>query len=93
MELLVLILGALFMAELTKENRDGLASKKFVFEKERRYPIHDRSHGANALARVSQHGTPAEKKRVKAKVCAEYPDMKSCKKKKKNKSKYKEPLG
>lgn len=39
------------------------------------YPIPDRSHAANALARVSQHGSPAEKKAVRAKVHKKYPDM------------------
>ena len=39
------------------------------------YPIPDRKHAANALSRVSQHGTPAEKKAVRAKVKAKYPDM------------------
>lgn len=39
------------------------------------YPIPDRSHGQNALARVSQHGTPAEKKRVRAAVHRKFPAM------------------
>ena len=39
------------------------------------YPIPDRSHAQNALARVSQHGTSAEKRAVRAKVHAKYPDM------------------
>jgi hypothetical protein len=39
------------------------------------YPIPDRSHAQNALSRVSQYGTPAEKKAVRAKVKAKYPDM------------------
>jgi len=36
------------------------------------YPIPDRSHAQNALARVSQHGSPAEKKAVRAKVRAKF---------------------
>ena len=43
------------------------------------YPIHDREHGSNALARVEQHGTPAEKATVRAKVKAKYPDLPSSK--------------
>ena len=39
------------------------------------YPIPDRAHAQNALARVSQHGSPAEKKAVRAKVHKKYPDM------------------
>ena len=39
------------------------------------YPIPDRSHAANALSRVSQFGSSAEKAAVRAKVHAKYPDM------------------
>ncbi|MDE2096319.1 MAG: hypothetical protein KGL39_03670 [Patescibacteria group bacterium] len=39
------------------------------------YPIPDKSHARNALARVSQHGTPAEKAKVRAKVHAKYPGI------------------
>jgi hypothetical protein len=39
------------------------------------YPIPDRAHAQNALARVSQHGSPAEKAKVRAKVHAKYPTM------------------
>jgi hypothetical protein len=39
----------------------------------RRYPIEDKSHARNALARVSQHGTSAEKATVRRKVHAKYP--------------------
>jgi len=41
------------------------------------YPINTRARGANALVRVEQNGTPAEKKTVRAKVKAEYPDLPS----------------
>jgi hypothetical protein len=33
------------------------------------------SHARNALARVSQHGTPAEKKQVRAAVAKKYPGI------------------
>jgi hypothetical protein len=39
------------------------------------YPIPDKAHARNALARVSQHGSPAEKKAVRAKVHKKYPDI------------------
>jgi hypothetical protein len=32
------------------------------------YPMPDKAHARNALARVAQHGTPAEKKAVRAKA-------------------------
>jgi hypothetical protein len=44
------------------------------------YPIPDRAHAQNALARVSQHGSPTEKAQVRAKVKAKYPDMGEAKK-------------
>ena len=43
------------------------------------YPIQDRAHGANALARVEQNGTPAEKAKVRAAVKRKYPDLPSSK--------------
>lgn len=39
------------------------------------YPIPDEPHARNALARVSQHGSSAEKAEVRAKVHAKYPDI------------------
>ena len=39
------------------------------------YPINDASHARNALARVSQHGSPEEKKRVRAAVHRKFPDI------------------
>lgn len=39
------------------------------------YPIPDASHARNALARVSQHGSPAEKAAVRAKVRAKFPGI------------------
>jgi hypothetical protein len=43
------------------------------------YPINTRARGANALARVAQFGTPAEKAKVRAAVRAKYPDLPSSK--------------
>ena len=39
------------------------------------YPIPDKSHARNALARVSQHGSTEEKAKVRAKVHAKFPDI------------------
>lgn len=39
------------------------------------YPIADKAHARNALARVSQHGSPAEKAEVRAKVKAKFPGI------------------
>lgn len=39
------------------------------------YPIPDASHARNALARVSQHGTPEEKAAVRRKVHEKFPNI------------------
>jgi len=56
------------MAKLTSRGRKKIKAKNFALGKEKKYPIHDRTHAANALARVAQHGTPSEKARVKRAV-------------------------
>lgn len=68
------------MAKLTGKARKKLPSGDFAEPGKRAYPINDRSHAANALARVSQFGTPAEKKAVRAAVAKKYPGMGSKKK-------------
>lgn len=67
------------MAKLSSRRRKRLPKKSFALPGKRAYPIHDRRHAANALSRVSQHGTPSQKKTVRAKVCARYPSLPSCK--------------
>ena len=39
------------------------------------YPIHDLPHARNALARVSQHGSPEEIAQVRSKVYSKYPAL------------------
>jgi len=53
---------------LSGRQRKSLPGSQFVFKKDRRYPISDKAHARNALARVSQHGTSDEKARVRAAV-------------------------
>ena len=64
------------MVKLTYQQRKRLKASSFVYPKERKYPIHDLAHARNALARVAQHGTPAEKRRVRAAVYKKYPSLK-----------------
>lgn len=45
-------------------------------ESKGKYPIPDERHARNALARVSQHGTPAERAAVRSKVYSKYPGLK-----------------
>lgn len=66
-------------ATLTSKKRKSLPSTAFVFPKDRRYPIHDKSHAANALARSK--GTKDEAK-VHAAVCRKFPSLPACKKSK-----------
>lgn len=62
------------MAKLTAKGRGRIAPKNFALPGER-YPIEDASHARNALSRVAQNGTPAEKATVRAKVHAKYPGI------------------
>lgn len=60
--------------ELTAKSRNALPDESFALPG-RRYPIHDARHARNALARVAQHGTPAEQAAVRAKVAKRYPGI------------------
>ena len=62
------------MAKLTTEERNDLPNSTFALPG-RRYPIPDESHARNALARVSQNGTPEEKERVRAAVKRKFKAM------------------
>lgn len=62
------------MSALTAKQRKKLPSGDFAIPPNR-YPIHDEAHARNALARVAQHGTPAEQARVKAAVKRRYPQI------------------
>lgn len=62
------------MAKLTARTRKAIPSGEFAL-KGRRYPIEDRSHARNALARVSQFGTSGEKSKVRRAVARKYPSM------------------
>jgi len=62
------------VSKLTPTARSKLSAKTFALSG-RRYPINDPNHARNALARVSQHGTPAEKATVRGKVHAKFPGI------------------
>lgn len=63
------------MAKLTTSERNNLSKSDFAEPSKRAYPIQDKSHARNALARVSQHGSPSEKKQVRAAVHSKYADI------------------
>jgi hypothetical protein len=63
------------MAKLSYKARQDLPTSYFAIPEDRAYPIEDESHARNALARVSQHGSPDQKKRVRGKVHRDYPGI------------------
>ena len=64
------------MAKLSSASRKRMSSKSFAIPSKRAYPINDKAHAKAALARVAQHGTPAQKKQVRAAVTKKYPSLK-----------------
>lgn len=58
------------------KNRDKLKNSSFALPEEEKYPIPDIEHARNALARVAQHGSASEKKKVRAAVEKKYPSLK-----------------
>ena len=62
------------MAKLTSKERGKMAKSTFAIPSERKYPIPDRSHGANALAR-SSNKSPAVKAEVRAAVGRKFPGL------------------
>jgi hypothetical protein len=61
--------------DLTTKDRKKLTKKSFALPGKRKYPIPDKAHARNALARVAQNGTPAEKKKVRAAVKKRFPSI------------------
>jgi len=74
------------MAVLKTKQRKRLRDSTFAIvkiikgTKVRKYPITDKAHARNALARVAAFGTPAEKAAVKRKVYKKFPSLKKKKK-------------
>lgn len=61
------------MAELSMKKRDKLPKSEFGLPEERKYPMPDKSHAANAKARASQqlddgHLTKTEKAKIDRKA-------------------------
>jgi hypothetical protein len=63
------------MAKLSTSARKALPTKSFAESDKRKYPIENEAHAKNALSRVAQSGTPAEKAKVKAAVKRKYPSI------------------
>ena len=63
------------MAELTTKKRNALPKSSFAIPGKRAYPVFDKPHARNALARVAQHGSSAEKAQVRAAVARKFPGI------------------
>ncbi|HVD21831.1 MAG TPA: DUF6582 domain-containing protein [Lapillicoccus sp.] len=59
------------------DNRNKLKDESFAMPDQRKYPIPDIEHARNALARVAQHGTAEEQKKVRTAVEKRYPSLKN----------------
>lgn len=68
------------MAKLTAKTRSAIPTGDFALPG-RRYPVENASHARNALSRVAQNGSPAEKAAVRRKVHAKFPNIGKSKKK------------
>jgi len=63
------------MAKLTRAARKALPKSDFAIKSTKSYPVNDKAHARNALARVAQFGSPAEKATVKKAVKAKFPSI------------------
>lgn len=66
------------MTKLSYGKRKEMPKKDFALPSKRKggkggYPIEDKAHARNALARVAQHGSSEQKADVRRKVHAKYP--------------------
>lgn len=66
--------------KLSYGQRKAMPKKDFALPGKREggkggYPIEDKAHARNALARVAQHGSSAEKAEVREKVHKKYPSI------------------
>lgn len=66
---------AVELAELTSKARKNLQTGDFAIPSKRAYPIQDKAHARNALARVAQFGTPEEQAQVRSAVARKFPDI------------------
>lgn len=62
------------MSKLTSKERNSLPAKEFAGP-DRSYPIPDKNHARNAMARAAQHALPSLKAKIAAKVHKKFPDI------------------
>lgn len=63
------------MAKLTGKQRKALSGAQFAIPSKRQYPINNAAHARNALSRVVQNGTAAQKKQVRTAVKRKFPSI------------------
>jgi hypothetical protein len=63
-------------ARLTAGRRKALPASKFVFPKERAYPLDTENRARNALSRGSQNASPAKLAKIRSAVHSRYPGIK-----------------
>lgn len=63
------------MSKLTTAQRKKLPKKAFIFPGKQAYPIADKAHAQNALARGSQNASPSQMAIIKTAVAKRYPNM------------------
>jgi hypothetical protein len=59
----------------TKTGRAAMAGNQFALPAQKKYRMDDAAHARNALGRVAQNGTPAEKQQVRAAVARKFPSI------------------
>ena len=64
------------MGKIPSKTRTKMKDSSFALPAQRKYPILDKSHAANALARVAANGTPSEKATVRRAVVKKFPSLK-----------------
>lgn len=67
------------MAKLNAKKRNALPDSDFALPRQRKYPVNNKSHAENALARATNK-SPAVKAAVDRKVHAKFPGMGKSKK-------------
>lgn len=63
------------MARLKAKSRKSLPASAFAYPSVRKYPIHDKAHARNALARAAQSKTYGTYAHVAAAVRRRYPSI------------------
>ena len=61
--------------KLTTKQRNKLPDSAFAIPEKRAYPVEDKAHARNALARVRRFGTPKEKAEVCKVVSQRFPEI------------------